>query len=269
MRRLLTASLVLAVAAVSGGCYEFQTFVHSPFGPGTLCDTTHCGGCGPGDCAPCGCEPCGCGPVHYGRGPCDAPYYGIWGFGPTWGCGPLASCEPRCAPGAGCGDCCGVGPDCGCSAAAPCGDCGPACDTCCGCDPCDGGCSCGCCCGPGPLWYVLRLFRPACWFGCYNNGCGEIYWGDFHGDPPDCCDPCNCMGEFTGCTSGGCADCGCGGAPGGNYGMNYGAPAARSSSAPEAIDPGQAAQPTKAPVLPSARDPYYSSQRQRRSRARY
>ncbi len=32
-----------------------------------------------------------------------------------------------------------------------------------------------------------------------GKGCGEIYWGEWISDPPDCCDPCDqCYGQWTG-----------------------------------------------------------------------
>ena len=32
-----------------------------------------------------------------------------------------------------------------------------------------------------------------------GKGCGEIYWGEWVSDPPDCCDPCDqCYGQWTG-----------------------------------------------------------------------
>ena len=39
-------------------------------------------------------------------------------------------------------------------------------------------------------------------WGC--NSCGERYWGEWFGDPPECCDPCNRCGDFTGP---GCKSC--------------------------------------------------------------
>ena len=101
-------------------------------------------------------------------------------------------CEPDCSPA--CGPACG--PVCG--QRGPCGRCGP--------------------CGRqfwGPLSLIGALFSVPTWCG---DGCGEIYWGDFHGDPPDCCDPCDCHGNYTGVNAGpcrrgcrspaGCSDCG-------------------------------------------------------------
>lgn len=35
-----------------------------------------------------------------------------------------------------------------------------------------------------------------------QKGCGEVYWGDWISDPPDCCEPCDSCGNFTG------AECG-------------------------------------------------------------
>lgn len=31
-----------------------------------------------------------------------------------------------------------------------------------------------------------------------GKGCGEIYWGEWYSDPPDCCDPCDDCGNWTG-----------------------------------------------------------------------
>lgn len=30
------------------------------------------------------------------------------------------------------------------------------------------------------------------------RGCGDVYWGEWTSDPPDCCDPCDQCGNFTG-----------------------------------------------------------------------
>jgi len=83
-------------------------------------------------------------------------------------------------------------------------DCGPACGP--------GGASCtevtcGSCWGPcydrGPLGWLFGVLGIG--FQA-ERGCGEIYWGDFHGFPPDCCDPCDQCGNYIGssCGSGGC-----------------------------------------------------------------
>jgi len=159
-----------------------------PLGPGTQCDPTHCA------------HPCVGVP---------GPAYGP-GFAP--GCG--AACEP-CSPAA-CEPC---GPT-ACEAACvePCGPvieagCGPAFGPYyAGGSPYHDGPGCGYCCR-GLLGGVLRIFCPPCWCG---KGCGEIYWSEFHSDPPDCCDPCDRHGNFTGvgcvssasCDAAACEPCG-------------------------------------------------------------
>jgi hypothetical protein len=116
------------------------------------------------------------------------------------GCGPV--CGPRRARG--CGDCGDDGcPDCGrplrasrCRSCGSCGDCGG--------DPCADPCGDGCYARPwhrGPLSCLFALFTPSCWGG---RTCGQRYWGDFYSDPPDCWDPCDCNGNY----SGGCRNCG-------------------------------------------------------------
>lgn len=127
-------------------------------------------------------------------------------FGP--GTGPDTT---HCATG-GCGTTCAATCDDGCGAS-----CGPAVATSCNCGSCDSCAPCGNNCYPcrGPLSLVLDLLHPVSW--CGRGGCGEAYYGDFHGDPPDMCDPCDRNGCWTGggscgCgtqgTTGGCASCG-------------------------------------------------------------
>ncbi len=106
------------------------------------------------------CQPC--------HGPCG---------GPT--CGPPA-CES-------CGAC-GPGPE-ACWPEACCPDRGPACGGSCHGPPC-GGCGAGSRCGL--LRGILRCLCDDC------NGCGEVYWGPFHSDPPDYCDPCDDCGNWIG-----------------------------------------------------------------------
>lgn len=73
------------------------------------------------------------------------------------------------------------------------------CDVCDSCaDPCEDPCEAACCrrgrhCGP--LTWVFSLFR-CCTYPF--SGCGERYWGDWYGDPPDCYDPCDQCGNYTG-----------------------------------------------------------------------
>ncbi len=106
------------------------------------------------------------------------------------------TCGPTCA-----GDCVSACDPCGDPCAEPCGD--ACCDASCG--PCDG---CGQPCGP--LSWLFGIFS----WGYCGSGCGECYWSDFHSEPPDCCDPCDRCGNWTG--GGYYAGCGqCGGWDGG------------------------------------------------------
>jgi len=97
-----------------------------------------------------------------------------------------------------------VGPACGPVCDAPCPDaCG---DPCCGVDACGDPCGgvdvCGDPCGAGgPLRWtggILRATFRFLGFGYPCNGCGEMYWSDFHSEPPDCWDPCDACGNWTG-----------------------------------------------------------------------
>jgi len=94
--------------------------------------------------------------------------------------------------------CCVTHP-CGSTAALPCdGACGVACD--------DGGCDSGCgptfpaSCGthaPGHGLSGLALPLLSTKLAC-GSGCGGVYWNEWISDPPDCCDPCNDCGQWTG-----------------------------------------------------------------------
>lgn len=103
-----------------------------------------------------------------------------------------------CSLAAGAGCCCYQ--TCG----DPCG--GPGCKTCCfslpkpivwngacnecGPGPCESCADCPSDCGIVPLLLRSRT--------C-GKGCGEVYWGEWVSDPPDCCDPCDpCHGCWTG-----------------------------------------------------------------------
>jgi hypothetical protein len=46
----------------------------------------------------------------------------------------------------------------------------------------------------GPLTWLFAIFE----YGYCDSGCGETYWGEFHSDPPDCCDPCDNCGNYIG-----------------------------------------------------------------------
>lgn len=49
---------------------------------------------------------------------------------------------------------------------------------------------------PGPLsWLFARLTWP---YAPGFAGCGERYWSPWVSDPPDCCDPCDGYGQWTG-----------------------------------------------------------------------
>lgn len=117
-------------------------------------------------------------------------------------CGPASCCESGPVCGWGWGRACGWGCGLGCGSAGV-DECGTACDPCC--EP-----SCDYCCHPrGVLFWLRRILHPRFW-GCGCAGCGELYWSDFYNEPPDCCDPCDRCGNWTGrCHGGECySDCG-------------------------------------------------------------
>jgi hypothetical protein len=158
-------------------------------------------GCG----ADCGCEPaCGCGS--------GCGINGRQFAGQTWNCGEKCDGPPICpctGPDGSCqGGCCAPAGECGecCEPACGCGQCGECCEPACGCEP---GCGCGdacrdcdnssCClkrCGFGSwIGHVLGAVCKPC--GC--NGCdSEMYWCEWHNDPPQCCDPCDRCGNWIG-----------------------------------------------------------------------
>lgn len=183
MKRILLVLLSCGLLIANSGCCGglVHRLLCCPLGPGTQCDPEHCmGGCGMacGGGVGCGlaCEPA-CGPAC-GPAVCEP-------------CGPTA-CEP-CGPAA-CAACgpAACGPDCG-----GCGMCAQACGPDCGCGHCGGLVGAG----VGLLGGIYRALHPPGWCG----GCGEIYWSEFHSDPPDCSDPCDRYGNFT---DGGCTTCG-------------------------------------------------------------
>ncbi|MHC4405997.1 MAG: hypothetical protein ACYTG0_40690 [Planctomycetota bacterium] len=119
---------------------------------------------------------------------------------------PFGRCIPVCES-ACCGDptCAG---DCGPVCGSPCGmacepACGPVCGDPCG-DPCCDPCGAPYCATPGPLSWLFSIFTH----GFCGEQCGELYWSDFHSDPPDCCDPCDRLGNWSGGPSAaGCLSC--------------------------------------------------------------
>jgi hypothetical protein len=109
---------------------------------------------------------------------CDSSSGGCGSCG-SGSCG--SSCQ-TCQPA--CDDC---GTDCG-------GTCGASCET--GGGQCGGDCggTCGDCSPCGPLSWLFDLLSQ----GYCGPSCGKVWWGDWHGAPPDCCDPCDRCGEYTG-----------------------------------------------------------------------
>ncbi|HTU27108.1 MAG TPA: hypothetical protein VMF30_17000 [Pirellulales bacterium] len=64
----------------------------------------------------------------------------------------------------------------------------------------------------------LEHYQSTHYAGC---GCGEQFWNPWWNDPPNCVDPCDCYGNFTGrrwwvpnCMGCRCNGCGPGGCPG-------------------------------------------------------
>ena len=135
---------------------------------------------------------CACGPwlgAPFGPGTLCDPGGGCGTCGPA-ACGPVGepACDSSC--GSSCGGSCGSaapaaaplsGPACSACGEVCGGTCGSACD-----DPCRAPC--------GPLTWMFDLINQ----GYCGDGCGEIWWGDWHGAPPDCCDPCDRCGNYTG-----------------------------------------------------------------------
>ncbi len=197
MRNFLTAVIVaVAMSAIASNSYAYG-----------LCDLLGC----PKDSCGCGCD-VGCG--------CETSCGCETACGCEVGCG----CEPAC----GCSnECCldgrqfaGKKYTCECDSYVPYCPCtGPdCCNTGCGCGTevscgCEPACGCGSCCEPccppkshqcclkhvgfgHVCWEIVDCFTSCCKSSC---GCsGEVYWSEWHNDPPRCCDPCDCYGNFTG-----------------------------------------------------------------------
>ena len=174
MKRLILFGLLGGLLTTNTGCGLLQAvFCYRP------CLSS--GDCSPGAMDGCYDEGCGstCGPMNRpARPPVNA--------------------TRRAYAGGDCGVACG-GPCRG----TPCRSCSP-CDDPCG-DPCGETCY-GRCWHRGPLSCVFSLLTPTSWWG---PSCGERYWGDFYSDPPDCWDPCDGYGNYTGRGGygGGCRNC--------------------------------------------------------------
>jgi hypothetical protein len=210
MRSFLPA-LAVALATSFASCNTLAYGLCDLIG----CPRQDCGCCCEADCCcepECCCEPCGdcCCETSGSEPSCGCCGEGCCGgqqfAGQTYDCeceshvpwcpctGPECChtcCEPSCECGACCESCC-TEPCCGCDSCCECGEC---------CEPC-------CpphqeCCakhfGFGQLcWEVVDTVSCCC--GC-GGGCGcssEVYWSEWHNDPPRCCDPCDCYGNWTG-----------------------------------------------------------------------
>ncbi|QDU57483.1 hypothetical protein [Aeoliella mucimassa] len=233
--RAFYATCASLVMILSVGC---QAYVGGSCGSIVGCGSD-CGCTAPATCAAdCGCaaEPgCGCGDAcggACGRSYAFQRYQGNCDYKPF---------RLRACTGSACSD---VGPGCGCEpgcVAEPACGCGPTCGD--PCDPCDGSVPCERC-GEGVVNFLGRLkhdlFGPAC------AGCdGELYWSEWHNDPPQCTDPCNRCGTYVGPSSysgysaGGCSECqgGCSQCQGGYAGEQYTSPNTRIGQLPSTDSP--------------------------------
>jgi hypothetical protein len=194
--RATTFVILLFVVSTSYG-YGLREFLgcgHDRCG-GDACGCSCDPGCG---CEMgCGCEvSCGC-----GGGCVDGRQFA----GQTWNCchecgPPICPCvesegycceiDCDCEPVCGCEPSCGCGPAHGCGHACGCGGSGAGRPGVCASHLCFGswiGCVLDCLCKP-----------------CGCSGCGgELYWSEWHNDPPRCCDPCDRHGNWIGPQYGG------------------------------------------------------------------
>lgn len=243
MRTLLSAVALVAAISLTTPIAEANIFGLFGFDccGGHNCGCKSCGSCG-NCCEPCCGTGCGC-------------------YANTGCCEPACGCNSCCEPCCGCGSCCNGRQyacqtfNCCCNTYTPicpcvgnCNNgCGGCCEPACGCSSCgEPCCGCGTGCGQGcaPSWCgsgtaccprkcCLKNYGFCCCCGhvvdafckcCPCGGCsGEVYWNEWHNDPPYCQDPCNSCGQFTGgcggygcndgCCNGGCStgSCGCDG----------------------------------------------------------
>ncbi|MGL4511885.1 MAG: hypothetical protein ACRCT8_02245 [Lacipirellulaceae bacterium] len=198
---------LLGYGRCGGGCGDMSCAMGGGCGADLGCAVEP--GCGVEPSCGCGGGGCGIGRSYAGQRwigdcACRGPEWNFCTDGCHGGCaggchdgGGGACAEPACDCGdAGCGDVacggdvsCGMQPGCGCEPT-------------CGASP----CSCGRCpmgrLGDGVLGgldciasEVRAVFRPL--FGC--GGCdSELYWNEWHNDPPRCNDPCDPCGNWVG-----------------------------------------------------------------------
>jgi hypothetical protein len=105
---------------------------------------------------------------------------------------------------------------------------------CCCCSPCNtcgNGCGCGLLCGRE----LPDDYRGAGSYWC-DCGCGELYCGDWHSYPPECCDPCDCCGNYIGPH---------------HHGPGYQLPPRVGTAGPAPSPPTEMSAPTVAPPRPT------------------
>ncbi|MEN6458472.1 MAG: hypothetical protein ABFC63_06035 [Thermoguttaceae bacterium] len=238
MKRVIYFGLLAGAFMTTTGCGVF---------PGIFCYRPcmmrgDCGGCGSDECNTCG--------------------------GPRYGVARRAAVCGDCG-GDSCGAVCRTRyRSCGtCDSCSSFGDCGDSCT-----DPCGDSCY-GRPWHRGPLSCLFALFTPCGWYG--GCGCGERYWGDFYSDPPDCWDPCDSHGNYTGGGSsmtssgtvssgngGGCRHCNGGGNGNAHYSNNQysdGQSTGRMSSSDEQVISDRIVNPTSAQPHKAAK-PYRQQQ---------
>lgn len=170
--------------AVEPGCgCEPGCAVEPACGCAAPCGTSGCSMAGQKWCGDCGCAPCK--PlINVCTGPCSC----------AGCCEPSCGCEPGCAvePGCGCAPSCGVA------------GCGSSCSSGCGCGQCPVAQGVGF--GLRSIGAELRRLASPLGICCPSGGCGgcgELYWNEWHSDPPACCDPCDNCGTWVGPSSAG------------------------------------------------------------------
>lgn len=178
------------------------------------CTTLHPGCGGVVGCAVepgCGCEPgcavepgCGCA-TACGTSGCSMAGQRWCGDGSCAPHKPLINvCTGPCSCSGGCEPGCGVEPGCGCEPTCGVAGCGSACGGGCGQCPLAAGIGFGLHSIGAELHRVFSPLGLCCPNGSCG-GCGELYWSEWHSDPPVCCDPCNDCGDWVGPSSAGVA----------------------------------------------------------------